>query len=74
MLDTTPDPTGPRAIVKELTDARTEQRWLTQRLLLASSDDERDKIRALMSEQSLVVHELERQRKHAADTPAFERR
>lgn len=72
MLDTTPDPRGPRALVKELTDARTEQRWLVKRLLVASTEEERDKIRAQMAEQALVVHELERQRRTSA--PAFERR
>jgi len=71
VIDTTPDPAGPTAIVKELTEARSEQRWLKRRLTLAVTDTERERIRL---ELELLAERIARLTERHSTMPAWERR
>jgi hypothetical protein len=71
MIDTTPDAAGPRALVKELTEARSEERWLRRRLALVATESERARLRL---ELEIQVARIARLTERHAALPAWERR
>jgi len=75
MLDTTPDQTGPRALAKELREARAIQLRLVRQLALATSDPERDLLRLELGIQAARIATLtERREALLQGPPSFERR
>jgi hypothetical protein len=75
MLDTTPDEAGPRALAKELREARAIQLRLVRQLALATSDPERDLLRLELGIQAARIATLtERREELLQGPPSFERR
>jgi uncharacterized coiled-coil protein SlyX len=70
MLDTTPDQSR-LALVQELTEARSEQRWLVRRLALAATQTDRARIRL---ELEILVGRIAKLAEQHAASPAWERR